>query len=183
MQVTNRSAANPEAKVVTSSGTSRESSRLCGRKQRGSALVEFAVVMTFMLLPLVVGMTTFAIFLDNYMVLTEATNVGARQLAVGRNATADPCTMVTAAITNSYKSGAIESATPALTFTIVMDNKSQTYGPTTGVFSCTGTPTSGGPSYLVQNTTATVTVTHQIASIFPGFGNFEIKAQSSELVQ
>jgi Flp pilus assembly protein TadG len=183
MQVMRRSAAKPAAKLETLSGISRGCSRLRGRKQRGSALVEFAVVMTFMLVPLVVGMATFAIFLDNNMILTEAVNVGARQLAVSRNATTDPCTMVTTAITNTYKSGAMESSTPSLTFTIVMDNKTQTYGPTTGIFSCSGTPTSGGPSYLVQNTAATVTVTHQIASIFPAFGNFEIKGQSTELVQ
>jgi Flp pilus assembly protein TadG len=176
-----RDAASPQEGIEAISGSKRGGSHL-GRKEKGQALVEFSVVLSFLLVPLVVGMATFAIFLSNYLTLTDAVNLGARQLAISRNVTTDPCTLVSTAITKAYQAGAVETGTPQLSITISMDNNSQSY-PGTNIFACSGTSTSGGPSYLVQNSYATITVTHQIQPIFSSFGNFNIQARTTELVQ
>jgi Flp pilus assembly protein TadG len=181
MQGMSRSAAKPEASFEISSGCKWGCRRRCGRNQSGQALVEFALSLTFLMIPLVVGLGTFAIFLANYLTLTDAVNVGARQLAISRNmypTTNDPCTPASQAVINAYQAGAIESSTPSLQITITLNNGAQSYGPgTTPVVACANT------TGMVQGTSATVYVTHQINSIFPAFGNFNISAKTTEIIQ
>jgi Flp pilus assembly protein TadG len=112
-------------------------------------MVEFAIALPAMLL-VVTGITAFGIALNNYMVLTEATSAGVRQLTVSRGQTLDPCKTF---------SDAVYAAAPVLnrsnlTFTVTLNGT--LYSGT----SCSGTTTSGAPSNMLLGTNATVTVTY-----------------------
>jgi Flp pilus assembly protein TadG len=63
----------------------------------GQSQVEFALTCTF-LLPILFGITAFGIAMNNYMSLTEATGVGARQLSLERGQGGDPCAIAAATI-------------------------------------------------------------------------------------
>lgn len=58
------------------------------RGQEGQALVEFALVLPFLLM-IVLGIIQFGILFHNYLTLTDAVRAGARQAAVSRT-DADP---------------------------------------------------------------------------------------------
>ena len=53
------------------------------RDQEGQALVEFALVLPFLLM-IVIGIIQFGILFNNYLTLTDAVRAGARQAAVLR---------------------------------------------------------------------------------------------------
>jgi Flp pilus assembly protein TadG len=53
------------------------------RRQEGQALVEFALVLPFLLM-IVLGIIQFGILFHNYLTLTDAVRAGARQAAVNR---------------------------------------------------------------------------------------------------
>ncbi len=102
------------------------------------------------LLLVVTGITAFGITFNNYIILTEATAVGARQLTVSRGQTLDPCATF---------SGAVLAAAPLLkqanlAFSITLNGN--TYSGTT----CSGTATNGAPSNMILGTNAVVTVTY-----------------------
>jgi Flp pilus assembly protein TadG len=66
------------------------------RAQAGSSLVEMAFMLP-VLLTIVMGVFTFGIALNKYLILTNSTTVGAQALAFARGQTTDPCaTAVTA---------------------------------------------------------------------------------------
>jgi Flp pilus assembly protein TadG len=70
---------------------------LC-RSDDGQSMVEFALCLPPLLL-IVTGIFTFGIALNNYLVLTNATSVAARQLSISRlPTTTDPCALTAAAI-------------------------------------------------------------------------------------
>ena len=54
-----------------------------GRRQEGQAMVEFALVIPLLLL-LIFGIIQFGMLFNNYLALTDAVRVGARQAAVSR---------------------------------------------------------------------------------------------------
>ena len=56
---------------------------LRGLEQEGQAMVEMALVLPVLLL-VVTGILTFGLAFNNYLLLTEATSVGARTLAISR---------------------------------------------------------------------------------------------------
>lgn len=59
------------------------------RSERGSSLVEFAVILPVLAL-LVLAIGRFGITFNNFIALTDAVRAGARQLATGRGVT-NPC--------------------------------------------------------------------------------------------
>src|ERR1700755_2522690 len=65
--------------------------------EQGQAMVEIALVLPVLLL-VVTGILTFGLAWNNYVTLTEATNVGARALAISRGATTDPCAVAANAV-------------------------------------------------------------------------------------
>lgn len=65
----------PGSEAATARGFSKE--------RKATAAVEFAIIMPVLFL-LVVGAGVFGIALDNYVKLTGATSIGARQLAISR---------------------------------------------------------------------------------------------------
>src|SRR5262245_50988575 len=58
--------------------------------ERGQSLVEFTLAMPILLL-LMTGMTSFGFAMHNNIILTNAVNAGAQQLAFSRGQTTDPC--------------------------------------------------------------------------------------------
>ncbi len=72
----------------------------------GGSLVEFALVLPMMMV-LITGMSSFAIALNNYMVLTNAVGSGARAIALSRGqtipavASTDPCAYAVQMANNS----------------------------------------------------------------------------------
>src|ERR1700741_585029 len=70
---------------------------IAGKQSDGSALVEMAVVLPVMLL-IITGLCFFGIAVDNYLILTHATDVGARTLAGGRGQLTDPCAQTVSVI-------------------------------------------------------------------------------------
>jgi len=61
------------------------------RGEEGQSLVEFALVFTFVLMPLFFGFMAFAWYLLYYEAVTQAVGSAGQQLAVSRGNTADPC--------------------------------------------------------------------------------------------
>jgi Flp pilus assembly protein TadG len=74
------------------------------RAQRGAIAIEFALLAPVLLL-LLLGAVQFGLMLNNYVMLTNAVNVGAMQFAISRSSTSPASTVWTA----------ITDAAPALT--------------------------------------------------------------------
>lgn len=122
------------------------------RREEGQSLLEFALTVPVLLL-VVTGIMAFGIAFNNYMTLTEAVSVGARQLTVSRGQTLDPCQTF---------SNAVYAAGPGLrqsnlTFTISLNGIA--YSGT----SCSGTVSSGAPSNMILGTNAVVTVSYPVS--------------------
>jgi len=150
------------------------------RGERGATMVEFALVMSFLLVPIVVGVAGFAVYLSNYLALTDAVSIGTRQAATGGWLPgADPCALATAAATAAYKAGSFESTTPSLTPTLTV------YGPTGTVTGAANTATSCPTyaPYIVPGATVEVSISHPTQSIFSSYGSFTVKAQAETVVQ
>ncbi|MGI4756655.1 MAG: TadE/TadG family type IV pilus assembly protein [Janthinobacterium lividum] len=135
----------------------------------GQALVEFALVLPVLLL-VVFGIFTFGIAFSNYLVLEDATNVGARQLAISRGQTTDPC---------STASTAVIAAAPTLT----KANLGFSY--TFNGNAASGTSCTSAAVYLVQNATAKITVTYpcSLVSFRWNYGACTLTAATAELIQ
>jgi Flp pilus assembly protein TadG len=144
--------------------------------EEGQAALELALSLPAMLL-IVVGMLTFGIAINNYMLLTNGTSVGARSLAISRGQTLDPC---------SVASTAMITASPLLkkaNLTFVFTLNGTTYSGT----SCSSANNStGAAANLSQGTTATMHVSYPCNLNLYGVPIAKtcvMNAQSSELVQ
>lgn len=139
------------------------------RGDSGQALVEFALCLPFLLL-LVFGIFTFGIAFENYLVLQNATNIGARQLAISRGQSTDPCSTASTAISNA----AIALTSSSLNFSFVLNGASYS-----------GTSCTGGAANLVQGSTARVTVTYPctLASYRWSYGACTLTSATAELIQ
>ena len=113
-------------------------------------MVEVALVLPILLLVLT-GIFALGLAFNNYLILTEATNVGARALAISRGSTTDPC-----ATTSSAVIAAAPLLVPAnLTFTFGLNGT--TYS---GTSCSSGSTTTGAAANLVQGGNALVTVSY-----------------------
>jgi Flp pilus assembly protein TadG len=137
----------------------------------GQALLEFALVLP-LLLALVLGIIFFGIALNNYITLTNATNIGAQLLSFSRNQTTDPC---------QTTSQAVYAAAPNLTqanlkFTIALNG--------TNVVTNAASP-SCSTAALVAGQSAAVTVTYPCNLTFFTFnpGSCTLTAQTAEVIQ
>ncbi len=146
------------------------------RNQEGQAMVEMALALPVLLLVLT-GILTFGLAFNNYVLLTEATSIGARTLAISRGATTDPC---------ATASSAVIAAAPLLTpanfsFTFVLNGASYT-----GASCSSGSSTTGAAANLVQGSNAIVTVTYPCSLVVYGANyapHCSLQAQMTELVQ
>ncbi len=143
--------------------------RLRARGQRGGSLIEFTLVMPLLLL-VSTGMAAFGFVLHNELVLTNAVNTGAQQLAFSRGQTTDPCATAYAAI-----SSAAPSLTSGLSLSFVINGVS--YSSTT---SCTG-----GAANMVQGASAQVTATYpcNLGGVFRGSFSCQLGTQTTEYIQ
>jgi Flp pilus assembly protein TadG len=117
---------------------------LLGSGERGSALVEIALILP-MLLVLITGLCAFGVAFNNELTLTSAVGAGGQYLQLIRTSTTDPC---------ADTLNAIESAAPGLNGSKI-----------SLTFNLNGTPASGNScagdqSDLVQGAPVTITATY-----------------------
>ncbi len=145
-------------------------------REDGQSLVEFAVTLPGLLL-VVTGIMAFSIAFNNYMTLTEAVSVGARQLTVSRGQTLDPCQTF---------SSAVYAAAPLLKQSNLIF-KISLNGNTYMGTSCSGTLTSGAPANMILGTSTVVTVTYPVSLNLYGIkilpSGSLLMAQTTELMQ
>jgi Flp pilus assembly protein TadG len=154
----------------------RDDLRPCSGHENGQAMVEMALVLPVLLL-VVTGILTFGLAFNNYVLLTEATSIGARALAISRGATTDPCATASSAVI-----AAAPLLTPAsLSFSFVLN------GATYTCTSCSsGSSTTGAAANLVQGANAIVTVTYPCSLAVYGANyapHCSLQAQMTELIQ
>ena len=143
---------------------------LRARDEEGQSLLEFAYVVPVML-TLVFGVIVFGAALNSYLVLTDATAVGARSLAISRGQTTDPC----ATTVQSIEGAAPNLNAANLKFSFVLNGTAYS-----------GASCSGAQTNLVESQTAQVTVTYPCSLKFFGFSpapNCVLTAQTTERVQ
>jgi Flp pilus assembly protein TadG len=155
---------------------SYENPQLRGLEQEGQAMVEMALILPVLLL-VVTGILVFGLAFNNYLMLTEATSVGARTLAISRGETTDPCATAASAV---YAAAPLLVAAN-LSFTFVLNGTTYT-GP-----SCnSGSSTTGAAGNLKQGAYAVVTVTYPCSLAVYGANyapNCSLQSQIAELVQ
>jgi Flp pilus assembly protein TadG len=150
--------------------------RIRHKGEEGGAMVEFALVMPALML-LLTGVFSFSIAINNYLVLTEATNNGARALAISRGNTLDPCATAVAAV---------EAAGPNLStanLTFAYNLNGTTYS---GTSCSSSSSTTGAAGNLVQGKNAQLTVTYPCNLTVYGHNYAPtciLQAQVTELVQ
>ena len=179
--------ASPEVRVK-----SRAHGKLSlARDERGSSLVEFALVSTFVMFPLLLGIIVFGIAFSNQLTLTNAANTGAQVMAVSRNNIGgDLCTAVNSAVYPAASTLTKTINSQALQFTLQVYSTPTaytSYGPVTVVFASTGGPTcSGAQAALAQGKTAAITMNYGCSLAFFGVNfapNCKLTAQAAEVVQ
>ncbi len=119
-------------------------------RTEGQSAVELALCLPILLM-VVMGICNFGVAFNNYTELTNAVSIGARQIAISRGQTTDPCALV---VNTMY--GTIPQLTQSkLSFTFSLNGNS--YSGT----SCSSTSTStGAAANLVAGSTVVVTTTY-----------------------
>jgi len=151
------------------------------RDERGSALVEFALVAPLLLM-LIFGMIAFGMVLYNQLALTNATNLGAQALASSRATLTtganqgDPCGAVETAVYNA----APTLSQSKLSFTIVINGTTEVAGATGSSVTCTSAYSS-----LATGQSSTVTITYPSTLSFIGVhgGAITLSASLTEAMQ
>jgi Flp pilus assembly protein TadG len=139
--------------------------------EAGGALVELALVLPI-LLALVTGITSFGLAFNNYIMLTNAVDTGARQLSILAGLTTDPCKDVSATI--AAAAPLLNSANIKYTFNF---NGNSYANKTT----CTA-----GAAQVVANQPMQVTVTYPCSLLIYGknvIPGCTLTAQATELEQ
>jgi Flp pilus assembly protein TadG len=168
-------AINGDERTVAT-GSRRQRALLHAGGEEGQAAVELAMCLP-VLLVVVMGILTFGIAINNYLTLTNATSVGARQLAISRAQTTDPCATVAQAIYSSAPT--LHKADISFTFLL---NGAGYSGP-----SCKSASTStGAAANLVAGAPAQVLVTYPCTLKVMGVDyapNCTLQTKLTELVQ
>ncbi len=143
----------------------------------GQSLVEFALTLPVLLL-VVTAIMAFGIAFNNYICLTEAASVGARQLTVSRGQTLDPCQTFSSAVT---------AAAPLLNQANMVFKISLNGTAYSGRSCSSGSTSSGAPANMILGTNAIVTVTYPLSLDLYGIklaptGSL-LTAQTTELMQ
>ena len=133
------------------------------KNQRGSTILEFAVVLPLLLL-LVIGMFRFSILGYQYLTLNEATVAGAQEVSINRGTGLDPCALAVSAI----KAAAVNLNPASLSVSISFNGGSAV---TTGTCS---------PQALVAGQTINVAATYPCSVAIPGC---ILKSQVAETIQ
>jgi len=171
MQLMKLAAASLGVRVGIRSSGKRVRARPGASSEGGQASVEFALLLVFILFPFFVGIITVGVVINRYLELTDAVSIGARQLAISRGQTADPCATAAAVI---------EQAAPFLTpgnitFTFVLNGNSYP-----------GASCPAGAANMAQGATATVTATYPVNFSIWGTKydtGQNMTAQTTEIIQ
>jgi Flp pilus assembly protein TadG len=138
-------------------------------------MVETALLLPVMLLVLT-GILAFGVALNNYLVLTNAVNVGDQQLSISRGISADPCKTAATAITNS--AFYLTPANISLTFTI----NGSSFSGTGATATCTA-----GAADMVQGTPAEIQASYPCTLTIAGMslaGGLKcLQTQTTEIIQ
>jgi len=133
----------------------------------GQALLEFALLSPLALL-VVLGGIVFGVGLNDYLVLNNATALGAQQLAISRKEATDPCAAVYTAVTNA----APNLAAANLTFTIAVGGTNYVSGVSGSKnVTCSGTTDLTAYDNNEQGQDVSVTVTYPFTAGFIGFSS------------
>ncbi len=155
----NRSSATIQFRIVNSTIGKPRRERVYAAEERGSAAVELALTLPILLL-LLTGIFSFGTYLQQYMQLTDAVNVGAMWLSVNRDKTLDPCNLAYTAVVNAAPNLNLTGSN----FTYSLDGNA-------GSTCSSASSDTGAPSYMVQGTPMTVTVQNYPCSLFNFMGN------------
>jgi Flp pilus assembly protein TadG len=157
-----------------------------GWGEDGSTVVETAIVLPILLVVLT-GIFSFGIILNQYLVLTNAINGGARAFAMSEQpstnesmmASADPCAGTATIIQQSASNLSASNLSYTITYTV---NKTGTATPYRG----TGTsPPSCAGLVMNQYDTVQVQAVYPVTPVMYGWASktLSLTAQSTELVQ
>lgn len=139
-------------------------------------MLEVALCLPMMLL-LVTGIMVFGLAINNYLILTNATDTGAQQLAMDRAYTLDPCNAVATAVYASAPN--LVHANMTITTTI----NGTVY---TGTTCASGSYTTGAPGQMLENTQGIVNVTYPCNLVVYGH-NFapscKLTSQTAVIIQ
>lgn len=148
--------------------------------EAGGPLVEMAFALPVLML-LLTGIFSFGVMFSSYLMVSHAVDVGARNLALSRGSTTNPCSDTVAIIQSAAPN--FDTSKLIYNFKIGPDPFS---GSSTG-FSGTGTTDCSqlGVSDMVAGDTATVSVTYpfQLTILFWGDKTFNITSSTSEVIQ
>jgi Flp pilus assembly protein TadG len=142
----------------------------------GQSAVELALCLPLLLL-VVTGIMVFGIAFNNYITLTHAASVGARQLAISRGQTTDPCATVASAV---YSAAPLLKPS-SIVFTYVLNGTSYS-----GTSCNSGSTTTGAAGDLVLNTSAQVFLTYPCSLAVYGKNyapSCHLQARTTEIVQ
>jgi Flp pilus assembly protein TadG len=166
----------------------KRAGRCCGGEQ-GSTLVEMAFVLPILLIVLT-GICSFGIILNQYMVLTNAVNGGARAFALSRTGStsmapsADPCEYAVSTVTSA--GGVLKPSNISFTF---LYTPSGSGNPNTGgsatTYTATGTSTSVCANQaMYTGDVVQVQATYPVVPVMFGWGQktLTLTASSTELV-
>lgn len=133
----------------------RDGGRRGWQDERGSALLEFALV-TPMLMAILTGAASFSMGLYSYQQLGYATANAAQLVGAEQGLTTDPCAAAVTSVTGSLTGWKAANLTYTVTITDAT-GAAHTYGPTKGSsFSC-----AAGATLMAQNQPLTITVSYQ----------------------
>ena len=139
----------------------------------GQALIEFALCLP-VLVAVAMGIFSFGLVLNNYLTLTNATNVSAQLLSISRGQSSDPC----ATAAQAFYPAAPSLTQSSLKFTIALGG-TVVWGPAGGTVTCSS-------ATLVEGQSAQVTVTYPCSFTLYGFNpqpSCTLKAQTAEAIQ
>jgi Flp pilus assembly protein TadG len=149
------------------------------RDEEGGPLVEMAFALPLMML-LITGMFSLGLMMSSYLMVSHAVDVGARNLALSRGATTNPCSDTVSIIQSAAPTAA---STLTYTFKIGPD----TFSGTSSSFSGSGSGDCSqlGVSDMVAGDTATVSVTYpyQLLVYLWSAKTYNITASTSEVIQ
>lgn len=183
MRITNCDSALPQENGKTAGKFRRLRRRIRRRagSERGSALVEFALVLPMFML-VITATFAFGFALTKYMELTNAVNVGAQLLAISRGDNSNPCTAAANAVYNAAPN--LVAGDLAFTFTFTNNGTATQY--TTASECDTAAEETSSPIFA-QGESVQLYATYPCSFVGYGF-NFSslgcsMSAQVTEIVQ
>lgn len=161
-------------------------------RTEGGALVEMALVVPLML-TLITGMASFGIALNNYLLLSHASAVGARYIAVNQGnftngATTNPCAMAATQIQAAATGIAASQLSYSITLTPTASGTATTYTSSNGTSnfgSGSGCATSGAANMGSGGGIVIVSVSHPVSPFVVFWNNrsLNLNATTTEVIQ